>query len=70
MKGKDLFVIMYACVWASLITVFVFYCALSHCMSMADAVLISNASFLSITSIMVFVRPVRHFVDRQIIARL
>lgn len=70
MKGKDLFVVMYTCVWASLITIFVFYCALSHCMPMADAVLISNASFLGITSIMVFVRPVRNFVDKRIIARL
>jgi hypothetical protein len=70
MSGKDLFVVMYTCIWASLITVFVFYCALSHCMTISDAVLISNAAFLSLTSIMVFVKPVRNFVDKHIIAKL
>lgn len=70
MSGKDLFVIMYTCIWASLITIFVFYCALSHCMTINDAVLISNAAFLGVTSVMVFVKPVRRFVDKFIIAKL
>lgn len=70
MSGKDLFVIMYTCIWASLITIFVFYCALSHCMTIDDAVLISNAAFLGVTSVMVFVKPVRRFVDKHIIAKL
>lgn len=70
MSGKDLFVIMYTCIWASLITIFVFYCALSHCMTINDAVLISNAAFLGVTSVMVFVKPVRRFVDKHIIAKL
>lgn len=70
MSGKDLFVIMYSCIWASLITIFVFYCALSHCMTIDDAVLISNAAFLGVTSVMVFVKPVRRFVDKHIIAKL
>lgn len=70
MKGKDLFVVMYTCIWASLITIFVFYCALSHRMTIGDAVLISNAAFLGVTSIMVFVKPVRQFVDKHIIAKL
>jgi hypothetical protein len=70
MSGKDLFVIMYTCIWASLITIFVFYCALSHCMTIDDAVLISDAAFLGVTSVMVFVKPVRRFVDKHIIAKL
>lgn len=70
MSGKDLFVLIYCSVWASIITIFVFCCALTHCMEMSDAVLISNASFLGVTSLMVFVKPVRQFVDKHIIAKL
>lgn len=70
MSAKDLFVIMYTCIWASLITIFVLYCALSHCMTINDVVLISNAAFLGVTSVMVFVKPVRRFVDKFIIAKL
>ena len=70
MSGKDLFVVMYTCIWASLITVFVFACCGTKCMSMTDAVLISNVSFLGVTSIMVFVTQVRRFVDKHIIAKL
>lgn len=70
MSGKDLFVIMYTCIWVGLITIFVFYCALSHCMTINDAVLISNAAFLGVTSVMVFVKPVRRFVDKFINVKL
>ena len=70
MTNKDLFVIGYSCVWASIIVVFVFYCALSHCMDISDCVLISNAAFLGVTSIMVFVKPVREFVNKHIINKL
>ena len=70
MSNKDLFVVMYSCIWASLITVFVFVCWGTKCMSMTDAVLISNVSFLGVTSIMVFVKPVRSFVYKHIIAKL
>ena len=70
MSGKDLFVVMYSCIWASLITIFVFACCGTKCMSMSDAVLISNFAFLSITSAMVFITPIRKFVDKHIIAKL
>lgn len=70
MTGKDLFVVMYSCVWGAIITLFVFYCMLSKCMSMADAVILCNGAFLTVTSIMVFVTPVRKFVDKHIISRL
>lgn len=70
MSGKDLFVVIYTCVWATLITIFVTVCWATKCLSMADATLISNASFLTVTSIMVFVKPVRRFVDKHIIAKL
>jgi hypothetical protein len=39
-------------------------------MTIDDAVLISNAAFLGVTSVMVFVKPVRRFVDKHIIAKL
>ena len=70
MSGKDLFVVIYTCVWAALITIFVMVCWATNCLSMTDATLISNASFLTVTSIMVFVKPVRRFVDKHIIAKL
>lgn len=70
MSGKDLFVVMYTCIWATLITIFVFACFFTKCMPMSDAVLISNVSFLGVTTIMVFVTPVRRFVDKHIIAKL
>jgi hypothetical protein len=70
MEASELFVIMYTCIWASLITIFVFYCALSHCMTIDDAVLISNAAFFGVTSVMVFIKPVRRWVNKNIISKL
>ena len=70
MSGKDLFVVMYTCIWAILITIFVMICFCTKCMSMSDVVLISNVAFLSITSAMVFIKPIRKFVDEHIIAKL
>lgn len=70
MTNKDLFVIIYSCVWGILITLFVMTCWSTNCLTMSDAVLISNVAFLGVTSLMVFVKPIREFVNRNIIARL
>ena len=70
MSNKDLFVVMYTCTWAILITIFVFVCFFTKYISMLDVVFISNVAFLGVTSIMVFIKPVRSFVYKHIIAKL
>jgi hypothetical protein len=70
MTGKDLFVIIYTCVWAALIVIFMTICFSTKCLKLEDAGFICNIAFLSVTSIMVFVKPVRRWVDKHIIAKL
>ena len=70
MTAKDLFVVMYTCIWASVEVLFVIICWATKCLPMSDVVLICNAAFIGVTSIMVFVKPVRKFVDKHIIAKL
>ena len=70
MKGKDLFVIIYTCTWAILSILFMTICFSTKCLKLEDAGFICNIAFLSVTSIMVFVKPVRRFVDKHIIAKL
>lgn len=66
MSKQDLFVVIYTCCWATLITLFVFICWGTKCLTIDEAVLISNAAFLGVTSVMVFVKPVREFVNKLI----
>lgn len=70
MTGKDLFVIIYTCTWAILSILFMTICFTTNCLKLEDAGFICNIAFLSVTSIMVFVKPVRRFVDKHIIAKL
>lgn len=70
MKGKDLFVIIYTCVWAALIVLFMTICFSTKCLKLEDAGFICNIAFLSVTSIMVFVKPIRRWVDKHIISKL
>lgn len=70
MKAKDLFVIIYTCVWASLIVLFMTICFATKCLDLEFAGFICNIAFLSVTSIMVFVKPVRRWVDKYIISKL
>jgi hypothetical protein len=70
MTGKDLFVIIYTCIWAALIVLFMTICFSTKCLKIEDAGFICNIAFLSVTSIMVFVKPVRRWVDKHIIAKL
>lgn len=70
MTGKDLFVIIYTCAWAALIVIFMTICFATKCLPFEDAGFICNIAFLSVTSIMVFVKPVRRWVDKHIIAKL
>lgn len=70
MKGKDLFVIIYTCGWAVLSILFMIICFTTKCLNLEDAAFICNIAFLSVTSIMVFVKPIRRWVDKYIIAKL
>lgn len=70
MKGKDLFVIIYTCGWAVLSILFMIICFITKCLNLDDASFICNIAFLSVTSIMVFVKPIRRWVDKHIIAKL
>ena len=70
MKGKDLFVIIYTCTWAILSILFMIICFSTNCLKLEDAGFICNIAFLSVTSIMVFVKPIRVWVDKHIIAKL
>lgn len=70
MTGKDLFVIIYTCVWAALIVLFMTICFATKCLDLEFASFICNIAFLSVTSIMVLVKPVRTWVDKHIIAKL
>ena len=70
MTGKDLFVIMYCTTWMVLELLFVMVCWATKCLSMGDVVAICNVAFLSATSLMVFVKPIRKFVDEKIISKL
>jgi hypothetical protein len=70
MTGKDLFVIIYTCIWAALIVIFMTICFSTKCLKLEDAGFICNIAFLSVTSIMVFVKPVRRWVDKHIINKL
>lgn len=69
MNNKDLFVVIYGFFWAVLITVLGVYMVPDKC-EKATYIIISNMSFLIITSILVFVRPVRRWVYRKIISKL
>ena len=68
--SKDLFVLIYCSVWASLLVIFATVTILNNWLKPGDVTLIGNVAFLSVTSIMVFVKPVRRFVDKHIIAKL
>ena len=70
MTGKDLFVIIYTCVWAAIIVLFMTICFATKCLKIEDAGFICNIAFLSVTFIMVFVKPIRRWVDKHIIAKL
>jgi hypothetical protein len=70
MKAKDLFVIIYTCIWAALIVLFMTICFSTKCLKLEDAGFICNIAFLSVTSIMVFVKPIRVWVYRHIIDKL
>lgn len=70
MKGKDLFVIIYTCTWIVLSILFMIICFATKCLPLEDAVFICNIAFLSVTSIMVFIKPIRRWVDKYIIAKL
>ena len=70
MKGKDLFVTIYTCVWAALIVLFMTICFATKCLTLEYAGYICNIAFLSVTSIMVFVKTVRRWVDKHIIDKL
>lgn len=70
MTGKDLFVIIYTCIWAALIVIFMTICFSTKCLKLEDAGFICNIAFLSVTSIMVFVKPVRRLVDKHVISKL
>jgi hypothetical protein len=70
MTGKDLFVIIYTCIWAALSILFMIICFTTKCLNLEVAAFICNIAFLSVTSIMVFVKPVRRWVDKHIIAKL
>lgn len=70
MTGKDLFVIIYTCTWAILSILFMIICFATKCLDLEFASFICNIAFLSVTSIMVLVKPVRRWVDKHIIAKL
>lgn len=70
MSSKDLFVIIYSCIWAVIIVIFLTVCITTKCLTLDDAVLICNIAFLLVTSIMVFIKPVRRFIDKYIISKL
>ena len=70
MTGKDLFVIIYTCVWAALIVLFMTICFATKWLKLEYAGFICNIAFLLVTSIMVFVKPVRRWVDKKIISKL
>lgn len=70
MKGKDLFVIIYTCGWAVLSIIFMIICFYTKCLDLDYASSICNIAFLSVTSIMVLVKPIRRWVDKHIIAKL
>ena len=57
MTGKDLFVIIYTCIWAALIVIFMTICFSTKCLKLEDAGFICNIAFLSVTSIMVLRKP-------------
>ena len=69
MNNKDLFVVIYGLIWTVLIVVFGIYLIPEKCDKLTYIV-ISNTSFLVITSILVFVRPVREWVYKKIINKL
>lgn len=70
MKGKDLFVIIYTCTWAVLSILFITICFATKCLPLEDAGFICNIAFLSVTSIMVLVKPIRVWVYKHIISKL
>lgn len=70
MTGKDLFVIIYTVTWAIIETIFFFACWFTKCIPTDEVVLICNVAFLGVTSIIVFVPPVREWVNKHIIEKL
>ena len=70
MTSKDLFVIIYSCIWAVIIVIFLTVCMTTKCLALDDAGFICNIVFLLVTSIMVFIKPVRRFIDKYIISKL
>ena len=70
MTGKDLFVIIYTCTWAVLSILFMIICFATKCLDLDFASFICNIAFLSVTSIMVLIKPIRVWVYKHIIAKL
>ena len=70
MTQKDLFVIIYSSVWVAIIAIFMIICYLTKFLSLVDAGFICNVAFLITTSIIVLVKPVRKWVDKNIISKL
>lgn len=69
MDKQDYFVAIYSFIWIVLILIFGIFFVLGKCDKTAYIIL-SNASFLTVTSIIVFIKPVRKWVDEKIISKL
>ena len=70
MSKRDLFVIIYSCIWGSLGAILVTLNYFNHWIETSTFVILWNALFLSITSSFVFIKPIRRFVDKHIIEKL
>lgn len=70
MSKKDLFVIIYATIWASVIVIGFMYNYFNKWVSTSDYIVLSNFLFLSITSSFVFIKPIRNWVNKYIIEKL
>ena len=70
MTQKDLFVIIYSSVWAAIFAIFVIICYSTKFLPLDDASFICNVAFSITTSIIVLVKPIRKWVDRNIISKL
>ena len=65
---KDLFVVIYCCIWLIIGTIGTFW-SVKHWDS-GMFVVAHNVAFLTITSSFVFIKPVRKWVDKHIIDKL
>lgn len=70
MSKRDLFVIIYCCIWGSIGVLGVTFTHFSKCFDEDLFVILYNVLFLCITTSFVCIKPIGKWVDKHIIEKL